>query len=57
MLKKPSSIVLTSLRDSPYDREYGSVSSLAAALLETFLNILFVIYTAQAAQSGHCPGS
>jgi hypothetical protein len=40
MLKKASSFVLASLRGSTYLTEYAFASSLAAAALEDFLNIL-----------------
>jgi hypothetical protein len=40
MLKKSSSFVLASLRGSTYRKGYVFASSLAAAALEAFLNIL-----------------
>jgi hypothetical protein len=40
MLKMASSVVLASLRGSTYGAEYEFASSLAAALLKAFLNIL-----------------
>jgi hypothetical protein len=40
MLKKSSSFVLASFRGSTYRKGYVFASSLAAAALEAFLNIL-----------------